>query len=146
MGTYVPVITSANGNISIFGDGATTYEEFVNSMNGFLYKISGMYVQATTPEQLLQPIAFSEFDSNGNIEDYTQIVTINPYQYQNSSLFNLTKDNVILNGRTSLSFNVLPSEIISMVFYVDQIANKDFINKTDIFDNDFFKDYATFIQ
>jgi hypothetical protein len=146
MGTYVPVITPANGNVTIYGDGATTYEEFVNSMGSFLYEIKGMYLQADTPEQLLQPIAFSEFDSNGNVQDYTQIVTINPYQYQNSSFFNLTKDNVILNGRTSLALDILPNEQISVVFYANQIANRDFIDKTDVFDNDFFKDYAPFIQ
>lgn len=147
MGTYPPVvIPSGNGNVSIYGDGATTYEELVNSMGSFLYEVKKVYLRADTNEQLLEPLGFYQFDVNGNIEQYSQIVTVDPFQYQTASIFSLTKEDVVLNGRTSLSMSLLPNEQVSLILYVNEISNKDFVNPTDFFETDFFKDYAKFLS
>ena len=146
MGTYVPVITPSTSNaVSIYGDGATTYDELVNSMGSFLYEIKEIYLKANTNDQLLQPLDFYQFDVNGRADAYSQIVTVDPYQYQTSAVFKLTKDEVILNGRTSLTMNLLANETVSLVLYVNEISNKDFVNKTNMFSDDFFKEYTNFL-
>jgi hypothetical protein len=146
MGTYPPVIIpSTSGNVSIYGDGATTYEELANSMGSFLYEIKKIYLKANTNEQLLEPLGFYQFDVNGTIDQYKQIVTVDPFQYQTASVFNLTKDDVVLNGRTSLGMSLLPNEEVYLVLYVNEISNKDFLPETKFFETDFFKDYAKFL-
>lgn len=147
MGTYVPVITPSTSNaVSIYGDGATTYEEFVNSMGSFLYEIKEVYLKANSNDQLLEPLKFYQFDVNGRADSYSQIVTVDPYQYQTSSVFKLTRDQIILNGRTVLSMNLLPNEQVSLVLYVNQISNRDFVHPTNLYLDDFFKDYTNFIN
>jgi hypothetical protein len=146
MGTYVPTITPSTSNaVSIYGDGATTYDELVNSMGSFLYEIKEIYLKANSNDQLLQPLRFYQFDANGRVDNYSQIVTVDPYQYQTSTVFKLIKDEVILNGRTTLNMELLPNESVSLVMYVNEISNKDFVTKTDMFSDDFFKEYTNFL-
>lgn len=147
MGTYTPTITPSISNVvTITGDGATTYDELLNSMGSFLYEVKEIYLKANTNEQLLQPLGFYQFDVNGRVDSYSQIVTVDPYQYQTSTFFELTKNEVILNGRTSLTMNLLPNETVSLVMYVNEVSNKEFVNKTNLFSDDFFKDYTNLIK
>ena len=142
-GIYSPSVTNyPNSVVTVISTDGTTYDQIINSMGSFIYGVSKMYINANDGSQLLQPMAFTQYDVNGVIEQYSQIVTVDPYQFQNSSFFDLAKDNVALNGRNSLTFSVLPSENVSLIFYTEEISVRDYVNPTNFFNDDFFKDYA----
>lgn len=142
-GIYSPTVTNyPNSVVTVRSTDSTTYNQIINSMGSFVYGVNKMYINANDGSQLLKPMAFTQYDVNGVIQQYSQIVTVDPYQYQNSSFFDLAKDNVVLNGRNSLTFDVLPSENISLIFYTEEIANRDYVNPTNFFNDDFFTDYA----
>ena len=50
-----------------------------------------------------------------------------------------------INGRNNFTFAVLPSENISLVFYSEEIGNRNYLKPTNFFDNDFFIDYTEII-
>ena len=142
-GIYSPIVTNyPDGVVTVSSTDSTSYSQIVNSMGSFNYGISSMYVSSNDTSQLMQPMAFLKYDVNGTIDKYSQIIPVDPYQYQNSSFFDLTKENIVLNGRTSLTSNVLSNERISVIFYVRELANRDFVPATNFFKDDFFMDYA----
>lgn len=139
MGTYTPTITIIpNGVVSVISTDATRYSSIVNSQSGFSYKIKKTYINTTNTNQLFQPYQYSRYDVNGNIEAFTENVLIDPYQFISAMYFKPIKDNVVLDGRTSMEFSILPSETIQMVVYVTQISNADFVSPTHFFNDDFF--------
>lgn len=142
-GIYAPAVTNyPDSVVTVRSTDSTSYNQIINSMGSFIYGISKMYINANDASQLLKPMAFTQYDVNGIIEQYSQIVTVDPYQFQNSSFFDLAKDNVVLNGRNSLTFDVLPTENISLIFYTEEISNRNYVNPTNFFNDDFFMDYA----
>jgi hypothetical protein len=142
-GIYTPVITNYPDNVvTVTSSGGVTYKQIINSMGSFIYGISKMYINANQSSQLLEPFSFTQYDVNGVIEQYSQINTVDPYQFQNSSSFDLSKKNVLLNGRNNLNLAVLPNEKISLIFYTNEVSNRDLVNPTNFFKDDFFEDYG----
>jgi hypothetical protein len=142
-GIYSPSVTSfPNGVVTVASTDSTSYSQITNSMGSYVYGISKIYVRANNASQLLKPMTFTQYDVNGVIEQYSQIITVDPYQYQSSTFFDLTQKNVVLNGRNNLTFSVLPSENVSVVFYTEQISNRDYANPTNFFKDEFFTDFS----
>lgn len=143
MAVHAPIITNYPNNVvTVSSTDSTSYNSIINSMGSFIYGISKMYIKANQEAQLLEPFSFTQYDVNGVIEQYSQITTIDPYQYQNSSTFDLSKKNVILNGRNNVGLSVLPNERIYLIFYTNEISNRKLVNPTNFFKNDFFENYA----
>lgn len=143
MAIHAPIITNYPDNVvTVSSTDGTSYSSIVNSMGSFVYGVSKMYLKANQESQLLEPFSFTQYDVNGVIEQYSQITTIDPYQYQNSSTFDLSKKNLVLNGRNNVGLSVLPNERIYLIFYTNEVSNRKLVNPTDFFKNDFFEDYA----
>jgi len=139
MGIYNPTISILpTGVVSVISTDDTRYTTIVNSQSGYSYKINKTYINTTSLEQLFQPYQYNHYDSNGNIDSFTQNVLIDPYQTITASFFEPLKPNVILDGRTGLGFSILPNEVIQMIIFTTQIANVDFISPTRFFQDDFF--------
>jgi len=139
MPIFIPTITTyVNGVVSVSSTDSTPYSSIINSMGSFVYGIREMYLKGNSNSQILQSYQFKRYDVNGTLESYVDVPAIDPYQYQSSIFFKLTKENVILDGRTNLNFTLLPSETLYIVFYTTQYANRDFVPATNIFNNDFF--------
>jgi hypothetical protein len=120
-GIYIPTTTFyPNGVFTISSNDSTPYFVIQNSMGSYLYGIYYIYLQSNTPEQLLQGLNFRTYDVNGEIKSFINTTVIDPYQYQNSLFVKPLSDKIVLNGRTSINFNLLPSENINFVFYVNQ--------------------------
>jgi hypothetical protein len=139
MPTYSPTITTyVNGVVTVTSTDTTPYNSIINSMGSFIYGIREMYLKANANSQILQSYQFNRYDVNGTLESYVDVPTIDPYQFQSSLFLQLAKDNVILDGRTSLDFTLEPNETLFIIFYTTQLANRDFVPRTDLFNNDFF--------
>ena len=139
MGLYTPTITLIpDGVVSVTSTDATRYSSIVNSQSGYSYEVIKTYINTSSTNQLFQPYQYNHYDVNGNIEAFIENVLIDPYQYVNAVEFKPLKSNVVLDGRTSIAFKILPNEIINMVIYVLQIGNSDFVTPTHFFTDDFF--------
>jgi hypothetical protein len=139
MPIFIPTITTfPNGVVTVASNDNTPYSSIIQSMGSFVYGISEMYLKANSNSQILQSYQFSRYDVNGTLESYVDVPTIDPYQFQSSLFLKLTKDNVILDGRTNLDFDLLPSETLYIILYTSQLANRDLIPRTNFFNNDFF--------
>jgi hypothetical protein len=136
---FIPTITTyVNGVVTVASLDSTPYSSIIASMGSFIYGVGEMYLKANNNSQILQGYQFSRYDVNGTLESFVDAPTIDPYQFQSSVFLKLVKDDVILDGRTSLDFTLLPSESLYMIFYTTQLANRDLIPRTNFFNNDFF--------
>ena len=139
MPIYIPTITTfVDGVVTVRSTDTTPYSTIVQSMGTFVYGISEIYLKANSNSQILQSYQFNRYDVNGTLQSYVDIPTIDPYQFQSSLFFKLAKGNVVLNGRTNLDFEVLPSESLYIIMYTKQLANRDLVPRTNFFNNDFF--------
>ena len=74
---------------------------------------------------------------------FFQILPVDPYQFQTAVNFDLVKDDVVLNGRTTLSITVNPNEMLFLVIRTNALTNKLYLQGKDTFFNDFiFQNYA----
>lgn len=127
--------------VSVISLDSTPYYMIQNSMGSFVYGVEQMYLKANSNSQILESYKFRKYNVNGNIESFYEVPTINPYQYQSSLFLDMKKDNVVLDGRTSLSLTILPNETLFLILYTNQLANRDFVPETNFFNNDFFNGY-----
>jgi len=146
-GIYTPTTTFyPNGVFTISSNDATPYFVIQNSMGSFLYGIYYIYLQSNSPEQLLQGLNFRTYDVNGDIKSLINTTVIDPYQYQNSLFVKPISDKIVLNGRTSINFNLLPSETVNFVYYVNQLANSYLLKEPSLFDDYFFKQQYDYLN
>ena len=139
MPVIIPTITFyANNVVSVVSLDSTPYYVIQNSMGSFVYGLKELYLKANANSQILQSYKFNRYDVNGMLQSFAEIPTIDPYQYQVSVFAKMQKENVYLDGRTNLTFTLLPNETLYLILYTDQIANRDFVPKTDFFQEDFF--------
>ena len=139
MPIFIPTITTyVNGVVTVASLDATPYSSIIQSMGSFVYGIREMYLKANSNNQILQSYQFKRYDVNGTLESYVDTPTIDPYQFQSSLFLKLARENVVLDGRTSLDFTLLPSESLYLIFYTNQLANRDLVPRTNFFNNDFF--------
>lgn len=146
MPVYIPTVTTfVNGVVSVISTDGTSYQSILNSMGSFVYGVDEIYLKANSNSQILNGLIVEQYDVNGYIKSFEQRPTIDPYQYQNSVFFKMTKENVVLNGQTSIDMNILPNEVVFMVIYVEQLALRDYLSGNSFFDNDFFKSFRNVI-
>jgi hypothetical protein len=139
MPIFIPTITTyVNGVVTVTSNDATPYSSIINSMGSFVYGVSDMYLKANANSQILEAYQFNRYDVNGTLQSYVDVPTIDPYQFQSSLFLKLTRDNVVLDGRTNLDFTLLPSETLYIIFYTTQLANRDLVPRTNFYNNDFF--------
>ena len=115
-------------------------------MGSYLYGITYIYLQSNTPEQLLKGLNFRTYDVNGDVRSFLNTTTIDPYQFQNSLFVKPIASDIVLNGRTSINFNLLPSENVNFVFYVNQMANSYLLKEPSLFDDYFFKQQYDYLN
>lgn len=143
-GIYNPTITNyPNGVVTVVSNTGTPYSQVVESMGSFVYSLQSMYFQATSVEQMMLPVIFSQYDVNGTLQSTNQVNTIDPFQTQLAINVDLSKKNIALEGRTVVSTQILPSDNVHILFTVNEISNKSLLKGGDIFEkDDFYNDYS----
>jgi hypothetical protein len=139
-GIYAPAITTfPNGVFTITSNKGTSYPLIQESMGSYQYGINEIYLQSNTTQQLFQPISFRSYDANGTISNVVDVITVNPYQKQNSLFIKPVNKNLILDGRTSISFNLLANEDANIIFYTTEQSNAYALKEPKFFDDYFFQ-------
>lgn len=139
MAIYTPTVTTyGDGVVSVSSTDSTSYNTLLNSMGSFVYGVSEMYIKANSNDQVLESFKFNKYNVNGNLESFVDAPTIDPYQYQSSIFLDMKGENVVLDGRTNLNFTILPNESVSLILYTEQMSNRDCVQPTGFFCDDFF--------
>lgn len=127
--------------IAITLTGNTTYKQFKNSLGDFIYKINFIYLNSLNLNQINRGFKYMKYDSDGNQVFQTIISAIDPYQDQNAIYLDTKEKDLIVNGRNSASFNMLPNTILIFKLYIEKVTNQDELVGEDNFE--FFQDVAT---
>lgn len=146
MATYNPTTTSyPSGVVTISNvDTAVPYSEVQQSMGANNYEILSVYIKTNNITQLLQPITFQKYDSNGNIVSDKYVPTVDPYSTQPSIKLDVQGLGYVLDGKLKIDYNVEPSESVQMFFDTKVLDNSSLMGKNDTFDDEFLKTYDMF--
>jgi len=125
MSVYTPTITIASTPAIEITAAGLTYDELIASFGNYNYLIRCLFIQALSIDQTLQELTFQTYDSNGQMYIRTVSPPVSPYQYQPSLMMDVREQCIMINGRTSLSFNLLPLETLSLMIY----AARDYVGE-----------------
>ena len=146
MATHTPTSTSyPNGVVTIESEDATEYNSIQESVVGsHNYKINKVYLKTNDVSQILEPITFKKFDSNGNVQEDKTVPTVDPFSFQPSIDIDFKGKENILDGRTEIIYNVKANE--NVYFYLDTtvIDNGSLLGEQKGFDKDFLETYDFF--
>ena len=133
-----------NGVVTISSLDSTTYASILESLGSKQYIMTDVYIQAGSVPQMLEPIGFFKYDSNGDIRDNKVIPIVDPNQDQLAINIDFKSKDYILDGKLYIDYTIRASEQVS--FYIGNITagNDDFLPVDPNFDADFLKTYGFF--
>lgn len=119
-----------------------TIQEALSSSENYL--INKIYLKSNDISQILQPITFRKYDSNGNIDEDKTIPTVDPFSFQPSLDIDFVGKEHILDGTVEIIYNIKPSEVV--YFYLDTtvIDNVNLLGNQKGFDEEFLRTYGFF--
>jgi hypothetical protein len=105
------------------GGGGTTYAQVRNAFSQNNYEVQGMYLFSPDIQQLTNIIQYNSLDVNGTKQVLNIANTIDPNQLVNSSIVDLSQfdGNVIFNGNSFISSEILPFNELQMKFLATNI-------------------------
>jgi hypothetical protein len=122
-GVYSPTITTFPAPVvTIVSQDSTTYETIQQSLTTTTYVATAVEITATSNEQITQPIEFSNYDVNGDINNFNVTPTVDPFQYQTAVELNLGERNIVFDGRTKMNVQLLGNSQTNLDFNVAQVS------------------------
>ena len=122
-GVYTPTITFFPAPVvTIESQDATSYETIQSSLTSTVYVASGVEITATSNAQITQPVAFENYDVNGDLNNFVITPTVDPFQYQTAITLDLASSNVIFDGRTKMNVQLLGNSSTNIDFDVAQVS------------------------
>jgi hypothetical protein len=105
-----------------------TYSEIRRSLGDYVYCVKKLYLFSNNLKQLSGLVKYQHYNVNGNqvIESLTP--TIDPYQTQVSLFYDTADKGLILDGQSSLNFNLLPNSFIKVEFFATRVAKRDYLD------------------
>ena len=84
-----------------------------------------VYLFSTNIKQINGVVSYQIYDVNGKQSIQSLTPTVDPYQTQNSLFYDIDGKDVILNGQSSLAFDLLPNVTLKLEFFTNRLAKKD---------------------
>lgn len=130
MATISPtIIVSSTPGIEVTMLGAITYQEFINILGVYVFKVYKMILEAFTTRQINEPITYRIYNPNGNGAQQPLKPKVNPYQKQATYELPTASREIILNGFSSLAFLIHAGETVTLELCSDQRSVLDELNK-----------------
>ncbi len=99
MATHTPTaVVYPNGVVTVESLDGTSYESILESLGSKQYIMTDVYIQSGSVPQMLEPIGFFKYDTNGNIIDNKVIPTVDPNQDQLSLNIDFKSKDYVLDG------------------------------------------------
>ena len=117
-----PVITTSSPMISITSDNVS-YQQILSSLGTNVYGVMFIYLSAETFNQISVPFKYMHFDSNGNQMETYLSFDVDPYQKVPSKYYNTDKEEIVLDGFSSLTFPLEPNSILYFKAFVEVKSN-----------------------
>ncbi len=118
------IITNTTPAVTIVG-GNITYDEIRRSLGDYVYYVERVYMFSNNIKQINEVVAYQIYDVNGKQSIQSLTPTVDPYQTQNSLFYDIDEKDVILNGQSSLAFDLLPNVTLKLEFFTNRLAKKD---------------------
>jgi hypothetical protein len=116
---YTPTYTTATyvtSNPLVTIEGTTNINFIQNSEVGNVYKIMGMNVYSTNPQQVLENIGYASYDVNGDFLSIGATPTVDPWQENAASLHMINVDDFDISTNTQFSYIILPTTEVYLTF------------------------------
>jgi hypothetical protein len=126
---YSPtIITDASPALQINTAGGVTYLELLQALGGYYFSVRKLHIASAFLNQLFEIIQYNHYSSDGNTVSKSLVPNVDPYQKSPAIIMDLEQDGVILDGRSSLAFNIQPNENILLTLETDEVALSDLLN------------------
>ena len=122
---FSPTITITTPPVTVTMGGNITYQEFLNSLGTFQYRVLTFYAYSDNLGQLTVPINYNEWEAQGSRRIVFVNPEVDPYQYQKSLFKDVTDAGITLNGQSSVSVNLLPNATVKLQLFCDRIRISD---------------------
>jgi hypothetical protein len=157
------VSSSSSASLSIvmagqFANQGVTYSQFLQSLGTYNYGAEFFYLSGASFQQIGQPILYNHFDSNGNSVSTVLPFTVDPYQAQPSTYYEVESDQIILTGLSSLNFLFFKNSTLLFKFFAtivylgNELDDKGFFMGDNAFEDfeseqglNFFQDYCNYL-
>lgn len=122
-GVYTPTITTFPAPVvTIVSQDNTSYETIQQALISTAYIGKSLLLKGTSNAQLEERIYFEYYDSNGEIQNFTIVPTIDPYQFQAALDLDLNKIGVIFDGRTKMNLTLLANSSVNLDIDIAQFG------------------------
>lgn len=105
------MITTGTPNVS--------YNQIVNSLMSWQYKMKQLYIYANDLNQLTNTFTFIKQNPDGTASSLPDSITASPYQLQSAYYWDFSGGDVIFDNTTVFQFQLNPYAFMQMMFYVD---------------------------
>lgn len=105
-----------------------TYGEIRRSLGDYVYCVKRLYLYSNNLKQLNGLVKYQHYNVNGNIVVESLTPTIDPYQTQISLFYDTADKGLVLDGQSSLNFNLLPNSFIKVEFFATRVAKRDYLD------------------
>ena len=120
---YTPTITvETTPGIEITMAGGMTYEECVAGLGYYVYSVIALYLSSNSNEQLIQEMLYQIKTAEGRLYEDSRSVAVDPYQRQNSFLFDFGDQCLLLNNLSQIDLTLVPGGTLNMQFYAYQAS------------------------
>lgn len=122
MAAVFPIITTiANPVTVITANPDLTYQKLLGILQYTSYNIRQIYFQATSFNQFSQAYVYNRVGMEGSVFLNSMFGFINPDQMQPSLFLKVADQQLILDNSTTLSFNLLPNEVLKIEMHGDTV-------------------------
>lgn len=104
-------ITTSTPNLS--------YNQILNSLAAWQYKVKEIYLYSNSMNQLSNTYTFLKQTPDGSAYARPDSIAASPYQYQNAFYWKFEDGKVIFDNTTFMQFQLNPNASLQLMFYVD---------------------------
>ena len=129
-----PPIVSITPNVSVgnyttvnTGSGVS-YAQILESLGTMNYGAEFIYVYSSSYTQIAQAYQYFHFDANGNQAQTYLPFAVDPYQNQPALYYETNSDEIVFDGFSSLTFNLMPNATVYFKAYFDVVSNSLLLN------------------
>lgn len=133
MSSYAVTISTLPPGITVVAAGPVSYDQFLTSLGFYVYHIEDLQITAQGFSQLNSPMAYEQVPANGVINGEPVVPFAIPWAKVPTIRMNIAGQEILLNGYTSIGYDLLPGEQIQLVAWMQQrsaIADLDKVNKS----------------
>lgn len=103
------------------------YEDVRRSLGDYVYKVYMFYLSSANFNQIAGVFLYTKYDANGSKGSFDLVPFVSPYQPQKTLFFDVSHQPVIIDGRNSFQFTMLPSTTLLFKIFSKQDGVGQFI-------------------